>query len=75
MEGNNHPIVDCKGEIYPICGNFITTEVLLPSEVVFAGFRNNNMTVQVVNLAAETTKCGGSMCDKQDLYRNAGMKS
>jgi hypothetical protein len=53
------------------------TEVLLPSEVVFAGFRFKNkiMIVWVVNLAAKTTKCWGSMCNKQDLYRNGGMES
>jgi hypothetical protein len=75
MEGNNHPIVDCRREIYPIYGNFRMREVLLPNEVVFTGFRNNNVTVRLLSCSAETTQCAGSMCDKQDLYRNGRMEA
>jgi hypothetical protein len=50
-------------------------EVLLPNEVVFTGFRNNNVTVRLLSCSAKTTQCAGSMCDKQDLYRNGRMES
>ena len=50
-------------------------EVLLPNEVVFTGFRNNNVTVRLLSCSAETTQCAGSMCDKQDLYRNGRMEA
>jgi hypothetical protein len=75
MEGNDHPFVDCRKEIYPIYGNFRMREVLLPNEVVFTGFRNNNMTVRLLSCSAETTQCAGSMCNKQDLYRKGRMES
>jgi hypothetical protein len=75
MEGNNHPIVDCRREIYPIYGNFRMKEVLLPNEVVFTGFRNNNVNVRLLSCSAGTTQCVGSMCDKQDLYRNRRMEA
>jgi hypothetical protein len=75
MESNNHPIVDCRQEIYSIYGNFKMREVLLPNEVVFTGFRNNNMTVRLLHCSAETTQCAGSMCNKQDLYRSGRMES
>ena len=75
MEGNSHPIVDCKREIYPLYGNFRMSDVPLPAEVVYSGFRTNNMTVQVLSIAAVSTQCGGAMCDKQDLYRNGRMES
>jgi hypothetical protein len=75
MKGNNHPIVDCRQEIYPIYGNFRMREVLLPNEVVFTGFRNNNATVRLLSYSAKTMQCTGSMCNKQDLYRNGRMES
>ncbi len=75
MEFNNHPIVDCRQEIYPIYGNFRMKEVLLPNEVVYTGFRNNNVTVRLLSCSAKTTQCVGSMCDKQDLYRNKRMEA
>ncbi len=50
-------------------------EVLLPNEVVVTGFRNNNMNVRLLSCLAETMQCAGSMCDKQDLYRNKRMES
>jgi hypothetical protein len=75
MESNNHPIVDCRQEIYPIYGNFRMREVLLPNEVVFTGFRNNNVSVRLLSCSAKTTQCAGSMCDKQDLYQNGRMES
>ena len=67
-EGNSHPIVDCKREIYPLYVNFRMSEVSLPAEVVYSGFRTNNMPVQVLIIAAVYTLCGGSMCNKKDLY-------
>jgi hypothetical protein len=75
MESNNHPILDCRQEIYPIYGNFRMREVLLPNEVVFTGFRNNNVMVKLLSCSAKTTQYAGSMCDKQDLYRNGRMES
>jgi hypothetical protein len=75
MESNNHPIVDCRQEIYPIYGNFRMNKVLLPNEVVYTGFRNNNVMVRLLSCSAETTQCWGSMCNKQDLYRNRRMES
>jgi hypothetical protein len=75
MESNNHPIMDCRQEIYPIHGNFRMNKVLLPNEVVYTGFRNKNVTVRLLSCSAETTQCSGSMCDKQDLYRNGRMES
>jgi len=56
-------------------GNFKMTEIPLPAEVVYSGFRTNNMTVKVLSKAAISTQCGGAMCDKQDLYRNGRMES
>ena len=50
-------------------------EVLLPNEVVFTGFRNNNVNVRLLSCFAKTTQCAGSMCDKQDLYRNGRMEA
>jgi hypothetical protein len=73
MESNNHP--NCRREIYPIYGNFMIREVLLPNEVVFTGFRNSNVTVRLLSCSAKTTQCAGSMCNKQDLYRNGRMES
>jgi hypothetical protein len=75
MESNNHLIVDCRQVIYPIYGNFRMREVLLPNEVVFTGFRNNNVMVRLLSCSAKTTQCAGSMCNKQDLYRNWRMES
>jgi hypothetical protein len=75
MEGNNNPIMDCRQEIYPIYGNFRMREVLLPNEVVFTGFRNNNVMVRLLSCSAKTTQCVGSMCNKQDLYRNGKIES
>jgi hypothetical protein len=75
MESNNHPIVDRRQEIYLIYENFRIREVLLPNEVVFTGFRNNNVTVRLLSCLAKTTQCAGSMCDKQDLYRNGRVES
>ncbi len=75
IESNNHPIVDCRQEIYPIYVNFRMREVLLPNEIVFTGFRNNNVTVRLLSCSAKTMQCAGSMCDKQDLYRNRRMES
>jgi hypothetical protein len=75
MESNNHPIMDCRQEIYPIYGNFRMREVLLPNEVVFTAFRNNNVTVRLLSCSAKTMQCAGSMCNKQDLYRNGRMES
>ena len=75
MEGNNHPIVDRRQEIYLIYENFRIREVLLPNEVVYTGFRNNNVMVRLLSCSAETTQCLGSMCDKQNLYRNGRMES
>ena len=75
MEGNNHPIVDCTREIYPIYGNFRITEVSLPTEVVFSGFRNMSVRVRVICLAVAATSCARSMCNKQNLYRNERMEN
>jgi len=75
MEGNNHPIVDCRREIWPVFGNFPLEEVLLPNEVLFAGFKRNNAEVVLLSCSAETTQCAGSMCDKQDLFRNGRMEA
>jgi len=75
MEVNSHPIVDCKREIYPLYGNFRMSDVPLPSEVVYSGFRTNNMTVQVLSIASVSTQYKGAMCDKQDLYKNGRMES
>jgi hypothetical protein len=50
-------------------------EFLLPNEVVFTGFRNNNVMVRLLSCLAKTMQCAGSMCDKQDLYRNGRMES
>ena len=75
MEGNNHPIVDCRQEIWPVFGSFPLEEVLLPNEVLFAGFRRNNVEVVLLSCLAETTQCTGSMCDKQDLIRNRRMEA
>jgi hypothetical protein len=75
MESNNHPIVDCRQEIYPIYGSFRMREVLLPNEVVFTGFRNNNVTVRLLSCSAKPTQCAGSMCNKHNLYRNKRMES
>ena len=73
MDEKGHPIVDCKREIYPLYDNFRMTDVSLPAELVYSGFRTLNMTVQVLSIAAVSKQCGGAMCDKQDLYRN-GMR-
>jgi len=51
------------------------SDVPLPDEVVYSGFRTNNKIVQVMSIAAVSTQCGGAMCDKQDLYRNGRMES
>jgi hypothetical protein len=75
MEGNNHPIVDCRQEIYLIYGNFRMKKVLLPNEVVYTGFRNNNVMVRLLSCSSKTTQCVGSTCDKQDLYRNRRMEA
>ena len=75
MEGNSHPIVYCKREIYPLYCNFRMSDIPLHAGVVFSGFRTNNMTVQVLSIAAVSTQCVGAMCDKQDLYRNGRMES
>ena len=56
MGGNSHPIVDCKREIYPLYGTFRMTDVPLPVEVVYSGLRTNNMTVQVLSIAAVSTQ-------------------
>ena len=75
MEGNNHPIVNCMRELWPIYGNFRMEEVVLPNDVIFAGFRRNDVKVTLLSCSAETTQCAGSMCDKQDLFRNGRMES
>jgi hypothetical protein len=67
--------VDCTREIYPIYENFRITEVSLPTEVVFSGFRNMNVRVRVICLAVAATSCAGSMCNKQNLYRNERMEN
>ena len=72
MENNGHPIVDCRREILPITGNFPTSEVQLPNEIAYSGFRWNGVRLTLLNCAALTTHCGGSMCDKQNLYRADG---
>ncbi len=33
------------------------------------------MTVRLLSCLAETMQCAGSMCDKQDLYRNGRMEA
>ena len=45
------------------------------AEVVYSGFRTNNITVQVLSIAAVSTQCEGAMCDKQDLYRKGRIES
>ena len=73
MENNGHPIVDCRREILPITENFPTSEVQLPHEIAYSGFRWNGVRLTLLNCAALTTHCRGSMCDKQNLYKADGM--
>ncbi len=75
MAGSTHPIVDCNKRIYPFYINLKMPLVLLPDEVVFAGFRHNNVSIELICMTAHTMHCTGNMCNKQRLYRNGQMGS
>jgi hypothetical protein len=75
MEGSTHPIVDGNQEIYPIYGNFRISKVQLPQDINFSGFRFINVKLSLLSLATITTQCAGSMCDRQNLYRNGRVEA